>query len=71
MPNLETPDELADHIADLAGIYGAHGEEETSTCTDAKPCRVCFVSGMTDRIREAVRNEALLTKDRAAGRKEG
>lgn len=56
MPYLETPDELAAHLADLLGIYGAHGEQ----CTEQKLCRVCWVSDMTLRIRNAVLNEAKL-----------
>lgn len=47
MPNLETPEELAEKIADWLGVYGAHGDEsnpEGITCTDEKPCRACFVA---------------------------
>lgn len=58
MPYIETPSELADSIADLLGIYGSHKEDED---TDPCPCRVCFVSTMTERIQASVRNENLLT----------
>ena len=58
MPNLETPDELADEIANWLGVYGAHDEN----CTEEKECRCCFVLGLTERIRQAVRNEELLNK---------
>jgi hypothetical protein len=51
MPNLETPDELAENIADLCGVYGGHNEDEK------QPCRICFTGDMTYRIREAVKNE--------------
>ena len=58
MPNLETPDELADAIADLMGSYDAHDDER---CSDTRTsCRTCLVSKMTDRIRKAVFNEHLL-----------
>jgi hypothetical protein len=57
MPYLETPDELADALADLLGVYGAHEDE---TCTDKRPCRPCFTAGMADRIRRSVANEQLV-----------
>jgi len=63
MPYLETPDELADHLADLLGIYGAHGDQ----CTEQKPCRVCWVPGMTERIRSSVLNEQRLVGHPADG----
>lgn len=56
MPNLETPEELADEIADLVGIYGGHEDGESKTC------RVCFVSGFADRIRQSVKNEERLQR---------
>ena len=58
MPNLETPDELADAIADMVGVYGACAEILDEPC--AGKCRPHFVSEMTNRIREAAANEALL-----------
>lgn len=57
LPHLETPDELADHIADQVGIYGAHEDE---SCTEQRPCRPCYVLDLTERIRAAVQNENLL-----------
>jgi hypothetical protein len=56
VPNFETPDELADHLADLVGIYGAHDD----TCTAARPCRVCWVPDMVERIKAAAKNEQML-----------
>lgn len=54
MPHLETPDELADAVANWLDIYGAHSDDES------KPCRVCFVFNFSDRVRMAVRNEQTL-----------
>lgn len=54
MPFIETPTELAEALADLLGIYGAHEEDEP------KICRVCFVSDMTMRIGQSVINELRL-----------
>lgn len=76
MPYIERVDELAEELADLIGIYGAH--TEGTQCPDglriwteypltrhrARPlagmCRVCFVSVMSIRIRCAVENEKKL-----------
>jgi hypothetical protein len=57
MPHLETPAELADHLADQVGVYGAHEDE---TCTEQRPCRPCYVTDLTERIRAAVQNETML-----------
>lgn len=54
MPFLETPDELADEIADCIGVYGAHDDK----CSANRPCRVCFVSDLTARIRASVLNDS-------------
>ena len=61
MPMIETPAELAEQIATMAGVYGAHCDEEEGEC------RVCFVSGMTQRIRDAVANEHMINRPRAGG----
>lgn len=55
MPFIETPEDIAEELADTLGIYGA-AKEHNENCK----CRVCFVVDMTDRIRQAVRNEHLL-----------
>lgn len=66
MPYLETPEELADKLADLAGVYGAHDEERCSGGEDLRYCcRICWVSVVQDRIREAVANEAKLARAEA------
>lgn len=56
MPYLETPDELADYLADRLGIYGSHVEDE------AEECRICFTMAMAHRIRAAVENENQLAR---------
>ena len=58
MVELETIHELAEHIADLLGIYGTRSEfgDHSDDCS----CRMCFVLNMEDRIREAVENEKYL-----------
>ena len=59
---IEMPADLAEHLADLVGVYGAHdkaceqGAEQPMNPRVTK-CRVCFVFEMETRIREAVRNE--------------
>lgn len=60
MPYLETPGELADAIADLCGIYGAHDDGAPSCNDPRRSCRMCFTSAMAIRIRGAVANEAVL-----------
>jgi len=58
MPNLETPDELAEEIANKLYIYGSH--DDAGECP--KDCRICFTVDLTRRIRESVKNEELLKK---------
>lgn len=72
MPYIETPDELADHIADLiypSGIYhdtrcpDQVGEQDGYLDTQHIPdcnCRVYWVPRMAERIRQAVNNENLV-----------
>ena len=63
MVELETVEELADAIADMVGVYGCgpeHGDHE-----DDCNCRMCLVIDMTDRIRQAVENEEILSKKAA------
>jgi hypothetical protein len=65
MPYIETPDELADAIADMAGIYGGCNEEENRRengvidCTKCT-CRIGFVADMSARIWRSVANGKLL-----------
>lgn len=58
MPMIETPPELAEQLATMLGVWGAHRDDEEA------PCRVCFVAGMTQRIRDAARNELVLSGNR-------
>lgn len=65
MPYLETPDELADAIADMVGIYGGcprgFDGEPDADCQECK-CRIGFVAEMTDRIQRSVANERRLNQ---------
>jgi hypothetical protein len=57
MVELETVEELAEDIANMADVYGISTfKEHEESCE----CRVCFVLRMTERIRQAVANEKLL-----------
>ena len=60
MPFIETVSELVDHIADLAYVYGTGPEfgDHPGECE----CRMCYVIGMGDRIREAVKNDSDLAE---------
>ena len=61
MPYLETPDELADALADMLGIYGACDSEICDCKKDGKTCcRVGFLFYMAQRIRDSVINEKLV-----------
>ena len=69
MPNLETPDELAEVLADWLGIYRdsrcdnlelATKDETGDTHIDRCDCRVWWTYRMTLRIRKSVANEVLL-----------
>ncbi len=73
MPYLQTPDEMADELADLFGIYGSHDERcgywthestaapiDLKAFIDAKPCRMCWNGIMENRIRATVKNEQRL-----------
>lgn len=59
--NFETVSELAEQIADWCGIYGAcKSDGETGCRFDLQNpvcCRVGFMGGIEDRIREAVKND--------------
>ena len=58
MVEIEDVHDLAEHIADLVGIYlsGPELGDHPDDCS----CRMCFVLNMEDRIREAVENEKYL-----------
>jgi len=61
MPNLETPDELAEQVADWCMVYGG-GPENGSDHPENCKCRMCFTGMVARRIREAVRNEQVLAR---------
>lgn len=54
MPYCETPEELAEALADQLGVYGPIPDSDHP---DGCGCRICFISGLADRIRSAVRSE--------------
>lgn len=63
MPYIETVDDLVEHLADLAGIYGGcdHESVEGWTCDMcAVKCRIWFQEEYSRRIFQAVRNDKLL-----------
>ena len=77
MPTLETPEELADALADLCGIYNqgmrlvgltpeeSRNVEHWGLCRDHADdcwCRACWRGRMERRIRSAVLHEQLLQR---------
>jgi len=61
--SIETLSDIITELADSLGVYGAHGDEDVPgdvTCTEAKPCRMCFESGLRGRILAAVEIERKL-----------
>ena len=58
MPYIETSMDLAEDLADLIGVYGAH----SNYCKPEKPCRVCFVPELAERIRAAAANDAKMER---------
>jgi len=61
MPYYETIDELAEWIANIAGVYGC-GPEDDNHPNDCK-CRICFVGDISARMREAVENENMIKRE--------
>lgn len=58
MPNIETTEELAEHIADLCNIYNQNPEDDhNENCN----CRMCFVAYIRARIKQSVKNDNLLS----------
>lgn len=57
MPQLETPDEFAEVVADWCGVYGSGPEGDHS---DDCKCRNCFTQEVEHRIRQSVINEQRL-----------
>lgn len=62
---IETPDELAEFLANALGVYGAHDQR---CALKVYKCRCCFVTAMTARIRESVANEKLIQRLREGER---
>lgn len=62
MVELETVDELVEELADMLGIYGTGPkfDEHPDDCT----CRICFVTQMKERIKNAVKNDKFLYGDK-------
>ncbi len=63
MVHLETVEELAESLADIGGIYGCGegGDNGFADHPDTCNCRICFVSAITERIRQAVKNDIFLS----------
>lgn len=60
--NIETVHDLAEHIADIADVYGScQVQAEGGNDCRLGVCRVCFVPEMEDRIRAAVENDRKLS----------
>ena len=70
MPHLETPDELAEALADLCGVYAQGIHLATMTPAESRQqedwsadhegdcaCRMCWTGRMEKRLRTAVHNE--------------
>lgn len=60
MPYLETPEELAEDLADQVGVYGTG--TETGGHPEGCPCRICWVMGIVQRMRQAVAWEQRLAQ---------
>ncbi len=63
--SLELLTDVVEYLADQAGIYGAHDDEDDAAC-EKKPCRCCWTSDVIDRIWSAVRIEQQLDRGRLA-----
>lgn len=60
---IETLDDIVEELMSKLGIYGACNQEgsgEKTSCTNENPCRCCASSGLTRRIREAVRVDSMM-----------
>lgn len=60
---IETLNDIIDELGDRLGIYGAHGDGET---TSEYHCRVCFASSLHGRIMSAIDIERTITAGRVA-----
>ncbi len=63
---IETVEDLSNKIADWISCYGACKSTDPDGCEHSEKaiacCRVGFMNHMKDRIREAVKNDELLTQ---------
>ncbi len=65
MTELETVEELAESIADVASVYGCLPDDTGfSDHPDICNCRICFVESMKERIYQAVENDQFLNEMR-------
>ncbi len=51
---IEQLDDIIEQLASMAGVYGAHDDDEQ------RPCRICWTIGLKDRILAAVEIERKL-----------
>ena len=60
MVHLETVEELAESLADLVGVYGCLLDDTgfSDHPADCK-CRICFVSDITERIRQVMKTPSI------------
>lgn len=68
---IETLDDIIEEAADRLGVWGAHFEDDTSPWKEPKQncdCRVCFVTGLRERILDAVEIEQALAEYRNTGK---
>ena len=61
---IETLDDVIEYLANQAGVYGAHDDENDEACK-RKPCRICWTEGVKLRIKEAVKIEEQLCRGAA------
>lgn len=66
MPHIETPEELAEVIADWLGVYGCCKSDGDEGCEFNRDrpfcCRTGFVGELQERIEKSVENQNLLNK---------
>lgn len=57
MPYLENIDELAEWLADKAGVWGSYADEEMEGHPEDCSCRLCWTIETKQRMRAAVHRE--------------
>lgn len=58
---IETLDDVIEYLADQAGVYGAHDDDDEPD-PKGKPCRSCWTSVVRLRIEAAVEIERKLAR---------